>query len=412
MKCWTLRSKRWSAYLRRELDAARFQSGEPWQQISQKLTVGGDSILRALATANPDAVAVDEVVSRMPLLGTWLSESYRGPVIDVAPDADLYEIERVAGRLADLKPTTVLAIGGGNTLDVAKLARIASTSPSQIGRWRTQAQRSSLLTVEQTHRDERWFIAIPTTVGTGSEVSSVACLRIQDQRLLLRGRSLHFDEAILDSVATSTLSATAVWEGLFEAFVRILGPVVNTPEKLTIPDIVAESLLRSLALMLRLPEAGLCDTDARLTAGWLSASTHTSAALKGRPPIGSPLWFVANELATIAGISKVKATSALVGPWLRRVVAGDDRWGFPGRVCEVTQALGLSGAEELEHLLRHPSSTDLDFSEAEIHALAETTIDRWGGRRPVLRRFTVEDVEAILHEASVGVPRADEKGAT
>lgn len=412
MKCWILRSKRWSTYLRRELDVARLQPGEPWQQISQKLTVGDNSILRALATVNLDAVAVDEVVSRMPLLGPWLSESYRGPVIEVAPDADLSEIERVARWLADLKPTTVLVIGGGNTLDAAKLARIASTSPSQIGLWRRQAQRSSLLTVEQTHRDDRWFVAIPTTVGTGSEVSSVACLRIQDQRLLLRGRSLHFDEAILDSVATSTLSATSVWEGLFEAFVRILGPVVNTPHKLTIPDIVAESLLRSLALMLRLPETGLSDADARLTSGWLSASTHTSAALKGRPPIGSPLWFVANELATIAGISKVKATSALVGPWLRRVVTGDDRWGFPGRVCEVTQALGLSGAEELEQLLRHPSGTDLDFSEAEIHALAETIIDRWGAPRPVLSRFTVEDVEAILHEASVGVPRASEKGAT
>ena len=165
MKCWTLRSKRWSTYLRPDLDAARFQWGGPWQQISQKLTVGGDSILRALATANPDAIAVDEVVSRMPVLGTWLSESYRGPVIEVEPDADLYEIGRVARRLADLKPTTVLAIGGGNTLDVAKLARIASTSPSQIGRWRKQAQRSSLLTVEQMHRDERWFMAIPDNSG-------------------------------------------------------------------------------------------------------------------------------------------------------------------------------------------------------------------------------------------------------
>lgn len=390
--------------MRREFDAARSQSGGPWRQIRQQLTVGDGSILQALANAAPDAVAVDEVVRSMPVLGKWLSDSYSGPIIEVESDADLYEISRVARRLVDIKPVTVLAIGGGNTLDAVKLARIASMNPSQIGRWRKQAQRSSLLTIEQTHRDERWFMAIPTTVGTGSEVSTVACLRIQNQRLLLRGRSLHFDEAILDGLATSTLSATAIWEGLFEAFVRILGPLVNTPEKLTIPDIVAESLLSSLALMLRLPEAGLCDTDARLTASWLSATTHTSAALKGRPPIGSPLWFVANELAMFAGISKVTATTALVGPWLRRVVAGDDRWGFPDRVCEVTRALGLSDFEELEHLLRCPFGTDLGFSKPESHALAETTIDRWGGRHPVLRRFTVEDVETIYNEASVGLP--------
>lgn len=412
MKCWTLRLRRWSTYLRPTIDAARFHPGGPWQQINQKLTVGADSILGVLATTSLDAVAVDEVVCRMPVLGTWLSESHRGPVIEVAPDADLYEIERIAGWLVDFRPTTVLVIGGGNTLDAAKLARIASTSPSQIGRWRKQAQRSSLLTVEQARRDERWFMAIPTTVGTGSEVSSVACLRIQNQRLLLRGRSLHFDEAILDSVATSTLSATAVWEGLFEAFVRILGPVVNTPEKLTIPDIAAESLLGSLALMLRIPKAGLCDADTRLTAGWLSASTHTTAALKGRPPVGSPLWFVANELATNAGINKVKATTALVGPWLRHIVAGDDRWGFSDRVWYVTRSLGLSGPEELEQLLRHPSSTGLGFSEAEIPALAATTIDRWGGRRLVLGRFAVEDIEAILREACDGAPGSDEIGAT
>ncbi len=78
------------------------------------------------------------------------------------------DLESLGGTLNDLEafsPDTILAIGGGSVIDGAKLCRLLYEFPS-FDPSSSSKLNGSLL---KTH-----FIAIPTTIGSGAEVSSAA----------------------------------------------------------------------------------------------------------------------------------------------------------------------------------------------------------------------------------------------
>ncbi|PAD88062.1 hypothetical protein CHH55_09885 [Niallia circulans] len=75
---------------------------------------------------------------------------------DIVPDPPLEKITHGVVQLWQFKPTIILAIGGGSAIDTAKAVRYV-------------AERKNYQKIKS-------FIAIPTTSGTGSEVTSVSVI--------------------------------------------------------------------------------------------------------------------------------------------------------------------------------------------------------------------------------------------
>ncbi len=110
---------------------------------------------------------------------------------DVVPDPDISAI--VNGmKIMDMHyPDLVIALGGGSVIDAAK-AVIYSL-------WHTRKDAS---------RAKPQFIAIPTTSGTGSEVTSFSVIKSQSEKLVLVDEFMLPDVAILDPILVKSVPAS------------------------------------------------------------------------------------------------------------------------------------------------------------------------------------------------------------
>lgn len=117
---------------------------------------------------------------------------------DVPPDSDI-EIVNRAGAIAREKGCDcVVAVGGGSVIDTAKVVNICLSYGGDI----LDYQGLNNLTTRLMP-----LVAVPTTAGTGSEVSMVAMVkdRGEGKKLLYGSRFLAPDVAVLDPNLTLSL---------------------------------------------------------------------------------------------------------------------------------------------------------------------------------------------------------------
>lgn len=115
---------------------------------------------------------------------------------DITPNPTLSAVDACAAMIRKEQPDFVVAIGGGSVLDLAKAAiPVGETTGSIREYYRT----GRALPVRKAA-----FIAIPTTAGTGSEVTSVAVLSDPEEHRKAPLSSLGFfpDYALIDPELT------------------------------------------------------------------------------------------------------------------------------------------------------------------------------------------------------------------
>lgn len=112
------------------------------------------------------------------------------PDIDAAEAAAQAAIERGAGG--------ILVIGGGSALCAGKAAAIRLTNPGAL---------ASYLGRDRLTAPPAPTVAVPTTAGSGSEVSTVVVLHDPDhvQHVVIRGRGYEPEAALLDGEVLRTL---------------------------------------------------------------------------------------------------------------------------------------------------------------------------------------------------------------
>ncbi len=113
---------------------------------------------------------------------------------DVTSDPDLSAIVKGMKIMDDHYPDLVIALGGGSVIDAAKAVMFTLAQCRQ-----------------QQARAKPCFIAIPTTSGTGSEVTSFSVIKSRSEKLVLVDSFMLPDIAILDPrlVASVPPSITA-----------------------------------------------------------------------------------------------------------------------------------------------------------------------------------------------------------
>lgn len=230
--------------------------------------------------------------------------------------------------------TAVIALGGGSTIDAAKIVRLTLDAPYLAGPLRSLCARSGFVRVPVARSgvSRLPLLALPTTVGTGSEVSSVACLPTPWGRRLLAGAPVRADLAALDPVHTATLPASLQAEGLLEVILRVIGPAIGS-DVARVADREAEAIVQEAAQLSERWRLGGRGPEERLLAAQLSAQTHRGWALVGRDSYAAKHWYVANELSWATGTRKIPATVSILPALWRRIVDGDRRWGRQERLA-------------------------------------------------------------------------------
>ncbi|RJF43800.1 iron-containing alcohol dehydrogenase [Actinomyces sp. 2119] len=341
-----------------------------------------------------DAAVADQVLPGLP-------QEVTTALVDRTADLDAV---RAAARLVEwTDPVWVLGIGGGATMDLAKLAAAAAERPRLVNHLAHATRRCGHVQMSQARR-RRHLLLVPTTVGTGSESSHGACfdhpLREVEPgeraRTLVTGTFLAANQAWLDPQLLTTLPHQLVREGVLEALSRVLVSTVCSPSALEPPEWEAQMLIdRLLDTLDRLttdhPDRALLEL-----AAIASTMTHRGMGLAGRGSAPSPVWFVATELSMVTRTRKNEALSALVAHWTRVVADGHSTWGDPDRLAAVWP---LANEDPIAVIRRWRLQSHLTCPAGTSVRVAERVEQRWGGRLPMMGRFTRADLLTLLNRA-------------
>ena len=126
---------------------------------------------------------------------------------DVEPNPRAATVDRLADWGREEGVSLVLGIGGGSVLDAAKAAAMVI------------ANGGSAASYEGRDRDTEKplpFIAVPTTCGTGSEVTWVSVLTVEERqaKISVKGETMFPDWAVVDADLLRTLPGRLVaWTG-------------------------------------------------------------------------------------------------------------------------------------------------------------------------------------------------------
>ena len=124
----------------------------------------------------------------------------------VEPTADSFQ--EAADFAVDGKFDGFVGVGGGSSLDTAKVADLVATHPAEIMAYVNPPVGEG----RKPPGPLKPLLAIPTTAGTGSEATSVAILDIPDQRVKtgISHRYLRPTQAIVDPELTRSLGSEVI----------------------------------------------------------------------------------------------------------------------------------------------------------------------------------------------------------
>jgi len=133
----------------------------------------------------------------------------------------------------------VIGFGGGSSLDVAKLVALLSRSGETL---------DALFGVGRAV-GPRWpLIQVPTTAGTGSEVTPIAIVTMPNgEKQGVVSRRLHADVAVLDATLTLGLSARVTAMTGINAMVHAIEAYTSCHAKNVLSDTLALRALRLLS---------------------------------------------------------------------------------------------------------------------------------------------------------------------
>ncbi|WP_394621495.1 daptide-type RiPP biosynthesis dehydogenase [Lentzea sp. JNUCC 0626] len=328
-----------------------------------------------------------------------LTFAFDAPTIRLdAADADLGTVRALTDQITVHAPDVLVGVGGGSVLDVVKLAGV----PALADILEVRGRRAGVVGLPDTAPAFR-RVFVPTTIGTGVEVSAVACVRLGADKRLAIGTGLAPEIAVLDPEFTEGLPPVLLREGVLEALLRVLGPFAGSPPVGGLPDAEAEMLVRRLVAVGDRLAAGDTGSRTRLEAATLSAATHTGWALVGRNTYGAKHWYLANELSTVLGVRKMVATAHLLPAVWSSIMAGDRRFGSAERLAVAWQWIADSapviGLQELLH--RWDLTYALTTTDAQRAEAAQRARRSWGGRLPMLAGLSAADIEEVYASCSI-----------
>ncbi|MBO9353636.1 iron-containing alcohol dehydrogenase [Bordetella petrii] len=133
---------------------------------------------------------------------------------DIEPDPSAHTVARAFDTCKAHGATVQIAIGGGSTIDVAKAVGILATNGGRIHDYEG---------IEKFDTPGLPLIAVPTTAGTGSEVSGSCVITDteQNRKMSIRHAALNpAAYAVLDPLALRTMPAHVAAHSGMDAFVH------------------------------------------------------------------------------------------------------------------------------------------------------------------------------------------------
>lgn len=176
---------------------------------------------------------------------------------DVEPDPSLDTVKAGAKRMENFKPDTIIALGGGSPMDAAKVMWLLYEAPQtdfdDLKQKFMDMRKRAIAYPKLGNKSQ--MVCIPTTSGTGSEVTPFAVITdtVSKKKYPLADYQLTPDVAIIDAQLTKTLpSFIAADTGMdvlthaIEAYVSVLANDFTDGLAIKAIQLVFDNLERSV----------------------------------------------------------------------------------------------------------------------------------------------------------------------
>jgi alcohol dehydrogenase class IV len=346
---------------------------------------------RFLLDEGPAGPLVERLRSAIPEVATFG---------DVQPDPTVANVQGALQALRDHEADGVVAIGGGSPMDTAKAAAVAFANDGDV---RDYAGYGNVPGPGLP------LVAVPTTAGTGSEVTRVAVITDteRDVKMMMLDGHLMARVAISDyKLSMSTPPALTSWVGVDSLTHAIEAYVSKKASVLT--DMLALKAARLIGAHMRRAVRTPDDEEAReamMLGATLAGAAFSNASVALVHGMSRP---IGAHFHLAHGLS-----NALLLPAVTRFSVS----GAPARYATVAREMGLAQPEdaddtacerlvdELERLnadLDIPSlsaaGVERDHFERVVEDMAQAALDSGSpGFNP--RPSTKEEIVALYHEA-------------
>ncbi len=133
----------------------------------------------------------------------------------------------------------VIGLGGGSSLDVAKIAAVLAPEQQTL---------SELYGIDKAKGPRLPLLQIPTTAGTGSEVTNIAILTTgESSKMGVVSSQLYADMVLLDAQLTLGLPPTHTAAAGIDAIVHAIEAYTSKHKKNPISDVLAREALRLIS---------------------------------------------------------------------------------------------------------------------------------------------------------------------
>ena len=301
-----------------------------------------------------------------------------------AHEPDTLTVAACAAALQAANPDMVVAIGGGSAMDTAKIARLLLANPGTLetisGFGKVFRPHASLL------------IAVPTTAGTGSEVSesAIAGQPNADIKLIFRSPEMTPQIALLDAHLSISAPASVTAGSGYDAVTHAVEAYVSKASSV-MSDPYAESAMRLLGKWLPVAYSEPTHEAARawcLIASCQAAIAFNSANLGLSHALAAPLGALHHVPHGVA--------NALALP----AVAAYNETAMGAKAAVVAEAFGAASAAEGLSKLRLALDLDLSLdgfvTTAEAREELAQAAMKSGQVRMNPRLATIEDMRAII----------------
>ncbi len=233
--------------------------------LSEVLDVRRTSASALATDYRGSAVIVDPAVAATGSLGPLIEHDL---VITTDPGEPTVDgVRRVVDEARGLRPQTIIAVGGGSTIDTGKIAATLVQADTDV---------SAHLLSNAPLRRGAATIAVPTTAGAGAEATRTCVVSNGGRKTWLWDDALRVDTVVVDAGLTIGLPSLPTIASGLDAFVHAVEAASNT-----VADGVSEraAVASVTAIVDALPRVVTAPDDRRARLEMMLAATSAGVAI-------------------------------------------------------------------------------------------------------------------------------------
>ncbi|WP_373922111.1 iron-containing alcohol dehydrogenase [Duganella sp. Root336D2] len=203
---------------------------------------------------------------------------------DVVADPPEHVVEEALALARQHASELVIGLGGGSSMDVAKLVAVLTASPQSL---------SEIYGIGNVHGSRLPLVQIPTTAGTGSEVTNISIVTTgATSKMGIVAPQLYADMAILDAELTIGLPPAVTAATGIDAMVHAIEAYTSKHKKNPLSDGLARQALGLLSRhLIRACENGqdLAARQAMLLGAMLAGQAFANAPVGAVHALAYPI---------------------------------------------------------------------------------------------------------------------------